>query len=310
MTDSNYIHFPHLKEPKESWEYAEMVAKEVSKLFLDPIRLEYEEVIYWRFFILTKKRYMYLSCGIDGIVDKVVGKKGVLLARRDCSAFVRNLYERVVEKLFDRVEMEEILYFIILEINKLCSNSLSIKDFSITKGLGSIDNGNLVPFITEKNEKKLKMGNYILKPLPTDEKERQSQIRKKDAIDAKDYYMKCLPAIVQLADKMRRRGKRVDPGSRLEYVIIDNGVQNDKQYNKVEDIDYFNDHNSILKIDFMYYLKLLTNPLDQVLNIAFNKEKNFKKDFILYQYDFRNKNRRSLLQELNNLFKPKLIFNN
>lgn len=36
-TDSNYIQFPHLKNPEEIWEYAEHVAAEVTKLFPKPI---------------------------------------------------------------------------------------------------------------------------------------------------------------------------------------------------------------------------------------------------------------------------------
>ncbi len=37
-TDSNYISFPHLKTAQESWDYAEHVAAEVSKLFPKPIK--------------------------------------------------------------------------------------------------------------------------------------------------------------------------------------------------------------------------------------------------------------------------------
>ena len=51
-TDSNYIHFPHLKTAKETWDYAEKVSQEVSMLFPKPIKLEFEAVIYWR---LTNK---------------------------------------------------------------------------------------------------------------------------------------------------------------------------------------------------------------------------------------------------------------
>ena len=55
--------------------------------------MAFEEVIYWQFLILTKKRYMYKACGRDGIVNQKIGKKGVLLARRDNSLFIRNIYD-------------------------------------------------------------------------------------------------------------------------------------------------------------------------------------------------------------------------
>ena len=36
-TDSNYVHFPHLKTAEESWDYACKVAEEISKMFPPPI---------------------------------------------------------------------------------------------------------------------------------------------------------------------------------------------------------------------------------------------------------------------------------
>ena len=251
---------------------------------------------------------MYLPCDKEGNVEKKVGKKGVLLARRDNSLFVRDIYEAVIKKIFEKVTQDELLYFILEEINKLCSGYFDVKYFRVTKSVGSVDELNIVPFVGEKGEKKVKMGDYTIKALPTDVEERKKQLLKKEAVDAKDYYVKSLPAQVQLAEKMRRRGKRVDAGSRLEYLVIDNGVNNDKQYNKIEDIDYFKEHSDVLKVDYMYYLKALVNPLDQVLNIYFNRDKKFKVDFILHQYDFRSKIRRKVLEDIRHLFMPKMVF--
>ena len=75
------------------------VASEVTKLFPAPIELEFEEEIYKFFFILSKKRYMYRKCLRDGVTDNKIGKKGVLLARRDNSKFVRDVYEAVVSQI-------------------------------------------------------------------------------------------------------------------------------------------------------------------------------------------------------------------
>ena len=53
------------------------------------MKLEFEEAIYSFFFILTKKRYMYRAINSrEGEIEKKIGKKGVLLARRDNSKFV------------------------------------------------------------------------------------------------------------------------------------------------------------------------------------------------------------------------------
>lgn len=311
-TDSAYIHFPHLKTAEESWDYAEKVAEEVSALFPPPMKLEFENVIYWRFFILTKKRYMYKSCYRDGIVEEKIGKKGVLLARRDNSKFIRNIYEQVITKIFNSEERDDVIYFILDEFNRLCSNAISHKNFTVTKAVGSSGGLEVVPFVNEKGQKKGKIGDYTVPLLSCDQTQRTQQLQLKEARDEKEYYIKCLPAQVQLAEKMRRRGQRVDTGTRLEYVITEQGGHNAKQYVKIESSDYFEAHSSILRLDYMYYLKLCTNPIDQILNVAYCREDghkyNFKPDFTLNQYDFRLKNRTKLLNELKSLFTPKLVF--
>jgi hypothetical protein len=58
-TDSNYIHFPHLKNAQETWDHALYVASEVTKMFPKPIVLEFEEEIYYWFFILSKVKKEY-----------------------------------------------------------------------------------------------------------------------------------------------------------------------------------------------------------------------------------------------------------
>lgn len=315
-TDSNYIHFPHLKTAKETWDYAEKVADEISLLFPRPIKLEFEEVIYDRFLILTKKRYLYTSCTQDGIVSDKVGKKGVLLARRDSSVFVRNLYEQVVSKIFQKENRDDILYYIIQQFNKLCSNSFPYKDFVITKSIGDTHNMQHVPH-TDENGKiipnKMKIGDYIVPKLPTTKKERDEQLKKKNVESEIEYYEKCLPAQVQLAEKMRNRGQPVQVGSRLEFLVSDIDNHVGKQYDKLEHIDYYMAHSDVLTIDFFYYIKIAVNSIDEILNVVYDKkddyEYKFKKDFIKEQYNFRYKIRKKVLDDIKNLFKTKLIFN-
>jgi DNA polymerase elongation subunit (family B) len=311
-TDSNYVVFPHLKTAHENWDHAVHVAEEITKLFPKPISLEFEQQIYWRFFILTKKRYMYKTCKRDGIIDEKIGKKGVLLARRDNSMFIKNAYETLIMKVFNRENKEDIIHYIIDIIDKLCSHFYSYKDFIVTKSVGSSGGGQVNPFINEKGKKKGKMGDYTVPLLSTEEAERKRQFKLKECSNAKEYYIRCLPAVVQLAERMRERGQRVDTGTRLEYVISSQGGHKAKQYVKVEDANYFGQHSSVLKIDYMYYLKLMTNPFDDVLNVLYNQDDNskykFKKDFVLNQYKYILNSRTKVLEELKNLFQPKLIF--
>jgi len=304
-TDSNYIHFPHLKTAQDSWDFAELVASEVSELFPKPIKLDFEAVIYWRFFILTKKRYMYKSCLRDGDVGEKIGKKGVLLARRDSSVFVRNLYEDVIKMVFKHTSKDDILYFILQELNRMFSNSVDYKKFVITKSVGSTEN--LVPtYVKDEITKKdcLMMGDYKVPPLPLDEKERKEQIEKKDAVSEQDYYEKCLPAQVQLALKMRQRGHPIQSGTRLEYIITDIHNHTDKQYEKIEDYDYFKKFSHVLTVDFFYYLKVAINSIDEVLNIAFGA----KLDFMKEQYVYRYKVRQKVLSDIKQITATKLVF--
>jgi len=311
-TDSNYINFPHLQTAAECWDYSIKVAKEVSKLFPPPMSLAYEEKIYWRFFILTKKRYMSLACERDGVLDTKISKKGVLLQRRDNCAFVRKVYGDVVMMIFNKANRGDVLYYIISELNKLCGACYPSSDFIVTKSVGDI--GELEPYEgKDKNDKPChKIGDYKVTLLPTDEKKREHQFALKNCSDEKEYYLRCLPAQAQLAEKMRQRGQLVSAGSRLEYVITTKGGHTAKQYEKVEDFEYFAKHSTALEIDYMYYLKQLTNPIDQILDIIYTQDDGsgyvLEKGFMLQQYKYRLQVRGKVLNELRALFAPKLKF--
>jgi DNA polymerase elongation subunit (family B) len=302
-TDSNYIQFPHIKDLEELWKYAQKISVEVSKLFPAPNKLEFEEAIYVRFFILTKKRYMYTKYA-NGKIDKKIGKKGVLLARRDNSKFVRDIYENVVRQIFDYKTEIDIKNFIVEEINKLCYRYYNYDDFIITKAVGNVDDFKPVK-VFENNVTKTLIGDYVVKNLPTNIEEKNKEFESKNVTNEYEYYLQLLPAQVQLAEKMKKRGKRIDNGTRLEYVITTNGGHKAKQSVKVEHIDYFKQFSSILKIDYLYYLKLLSNPLDQILNIMFTKDKNF----VTNQYKLRISTREKIIKHINDMNKPKLVFN-
>lgn len=299
-TDSNYVRFPHLEDPKEIWDYAEKVSGEISALFPKPMKLAFEGFIYWRFLILTRKRYMSLKYK-NGEVVKKIEKKGVLLARRDNSNFVRSVYEDIVMRIFEYQDKDTIIYQCMNHINNLMSYSFSNKNFVVTKAVGNI--GNMEPEMIIGKKDKVKIGDYTVPKLSHIELERLDQLKKKDAENDKDYYSKCLPAQVQLAEKIRNRGGRVDIGTRLEYVIINHPMgAKAKQYEKIESYDYYKDHVGSIYLDFHYYLKALSNPMDQLLESVFGI-----KDLIFKQYK-QELIKQKMLSELKSLFKPKIIF--
>jgi DNA polymerase elongation subunit (family B) len=319
-TDSNYVCFPHLTTAQETWAYALKVADEISMQFPPPVRIDFEETIYSFFFILTKKRYMYRACDAKGNINKKIGKKGVLLARRDNSKFVRDVYENVISKIADCINSEDILYYILTEINDLLSHSKPIEDFIVTKSVGN--SGNILEVVEDPdsykvesvNEKtgkksiKIQVGDYKVPPLSNKPKEKEEQLTRKNVDTEEEYYLASLPAQVQLSIRMKNRGMIVPAGTRLEYVIAYPNNQRGKLYDKVEDVEYIKKHGDIIKLDYMYYLKNLVVPLDQMCNVAFKNIVGFQPDFVRNQYLFRMKNRERVLNELKGIFCPKLVF--
>lgn len=312
-TDSNYINFPHMenKSEEELWKYSEYVANEVTRLFPSPMKLEFEGEIYTFFFILTKKRYMYrkvVQKGNKMVYSDSIGKKGVLLARRDNSKFVRDVYEGVINRIADGVLRDEILYWVLQEINMMFSYRKPYTDFIITKSVGNSGKLQAESFVNEKGIKKAKVGDYTVPFLSSNQSEREEQLKKKGASNKQEFYLLCLPAQVQLAERMRRRGQRVDAGTRLEYVVTNPNQHTAKQYDKVESVEYYVKHSDIIKIDYFYYLKALANPLDQVLNVAYGNDSDWKENFVLNQYNFRWKFMNKLLDNLKDLFNPVIRF--
>lgn len=307
--NSNYINFPNMegKSDEELWEYSEHVADQVTKLFPPPMKLEFEGEIYTFFFILTKKRYMYRKVvQKEGkmIYSNNIGKKGVLLARRDNSKFVRDVYEGIINRIADNIQRDDILFWVLEQINLMFSSSKPHTDFIVTKAVGNTGGLQAEAFVNEKGEKKAKVGDYTTPILSSDKTEREEQLAKKGANNAQEFYLLCLPAQVQLAERMKSRGQRVDAGTRLEYVVTDPEKHTAKQYEKVESAEYYIKHSDIVKMDYYYYLKALANPLDQVLSVAFPEIP----DFVLCQYNYRWKIRHKCLKELKDMFRAKLYF--
>lgn len=383
-TDSVYVNFPNLKSPQDTWDFCMRVQDEMLALYPRPMKLAYEEKIYWRYFILTKKRYMALTCDNNGTVSNKIFKRGVLLARRDNSKFLRELYGDMIMKIFYKEPEKDVCELILDRLNQMFSGSFDIKNFVVTKSVGNIEDYSIRPLYdyTKDSDKLLKEFPKIINRLkiPSDEKliqevlnlhklfienklkdsqkignswkildtyltsldriiikklegndieidhKNNNEIRShvKEICDlvnktisgtirdnekegysymvAKEYVNKCLPAQVQLAERMRRRGKPIDAGTRLEYVVSTAGGYDDKLFDKMEDIEYFNEHKNVLSIDYLYYLRLAINPIDQALEVAYKLE-----NFLNKQYKLRVQ-KMKLLEEIKKRFRTKLVF--
>lgn len=274
-TDSNYVMFEsvegtHEEKCEKIWNTATEVAEKISLHFPKPMKIEFEEVIYYKFMILTKKRYMYYSCDKKGNVSKKIGQKGVLLARRDNSKFLKQVYEESVMSIFDNKSKEEVLDNIFKQIFTLVNRTINTDNLTITKSVNDYNNCE-IRFDEKLN--KYYMGNYVV-PKPPEDLDEESQLK---------FCMSRLPAQVQLELKMINRGQEKSEGSRLQYIVTEKPGAT-KQGDKIEEYKYFKENSDVLKIDTDYYITHLYEPLDQIFTSIYKTNKyleNSAKQFVL-----------------------------
>jgi DNA polymerase elongation subunit (family B) len=395
-TDSCYISFPQFtneKDAKDLDSFCRKVEEETSSLFPRPMKFAYEEAIYWRYLILSKKRYMALKCDVNGKVKDKIEKRGVLLSRRDNSAFSRDFYSKLIMKTFYKENFDPILDIINSEIGRLCypvlsdeknrisDKSLLAKDLSISKSIGDIKDYKIKPLpedgllcnkclkcpeklckectrINMYKDKKcnkckdkkavlnfktplaaplycyrckedgmvdvwnkklikrlselkiydedadLEMVKIIFKDFIEKNEEEIDDHKINNQLEyqiVSEYINRSLPSQMQLAQKMRRRGTFVAAGERISYVVIESENMKDKLFDKIEDLEYYKENINYMNIDQLYYMKLMINPIDEVIRAV------YQKDVLCKIYKYRE-NYKKVINHLNHLFTPRIHF--
>lgn len=297
-TDSIYCHFPTISS-NELWKFALQVEHEFTALFPTPMKLAFEEKIYKRFLILTKKRYMAFTQNADFSMDKGLTIRGVLLARRDNCKWIRDVYEKTVRTLMDldtpNVKMQDIELLIQDEIIKLCSHYYDSSFVTITKTVGSEYKKKAVTGYDESTGKITDVTKF---------KKRLSEldISLKDPNWLDIYHSRMTPAHVQLANKMAMRGCPVSAGTRIEYLMVQHENPRAKQFQKIEDPEYQREYSDILKMDYLFVLQLAKNSLHQLVSVVFKNS-----EMIDNLMDLHSK-KTEIMNEIRSLFHPKLIF--
>lgn len=294
-TDSNYVMFEniksenHLEKCINIWDKATEVASIISSNFPNPMKIEFEEVIYYKFMILTKKRYMYYSCSRNGEISNKLGQKGVLLARRDNSKFVKDIYEQTVMNVFSGMNKEEVYDEILKKVKELTERRLDYNLLKITKSINDYNNGES-SYNEEKDE--YTMGNYKLRKPPSE---------LYDDSDIRNFHISNLPAQVQLEIKMIERGEEKSQGSRIEYIVLEkHGVL--KQCDKIENFKYFTEHQDIFNVDVNYYILRLIDPLDQIFESIYGTKNYIEENLGVFLI------KKKSVNEIKKLFYPNLIF--
>jgi len=276
-TDSNYIVFKEFddKPAHELWDFCLEVEKNINRIFPKPIKLLFEEAIYSRYFILSKKRYMCLKMDRDGNIKDDIETRGVLLTRRDNANVIRNIYSNIMMMIFndkEGIKKNEILDYVVEEMNNMSCYKFPMIDYIVTKKVG--------------NKK-----NYAVRELPQDEKKREKRFKDlgikppcicgfpcksecfKECKACDEYLIRALPAHIQLAEKIRNRGKVVQVGSRMSYITCRPDLPKSSQFDKIEDPEYQEKFPSYVKLDPLYYIKSMITPFDEMLEIAYGTDK-------------------------------------
>lgn len=112
------------------------------------------------------------------------------------------------------------------------------------------------------------------------------------------------PPHVDLALRMQKRGCRVEVGQRLEYIVVRRGFKITKNAitkvsGNIEDVEYRQKYN--VPINYLYYVHLLCNQLDEVIKTTLKEE-----DFMMKQFLWRV-NKSKLLYQLKCLFRAKYV---
>ena len=282
-TDSVYIRFPQFdgKPEKELWDHSIKVAQEISKQFREPLKMEFEDAIYKRYLIFSKKRYVATKCDRNGVISNDLTIRGIILKRRDNSNVVRELYRQVIMDVFYKKSKQEVIDLILDYLHEICVGKKSLSEFIITKSVKSTLE-------------------YKSRELPTDPEKRKKRLSDLGCKNEQDYFLKSLPANIQLAEKMRRRGKIVSNGQRIEYVITDHRNPLGNLFDKLEDPEHLIEFPDVVRLDYLYYIKLMTTPLDECLEVGFGI-----KDFMTKQYKL-HLLKWKVNREIEDLFRPRI----
>jgi DNA polymerase elongation subunit (family B) len=277
-TDSNYIVFPDVSVDK-LYEHSNEVSKIVSSHFEDPIFLEFENTVYSKFLIFTKKRYVYQSMAADLTIEPQLGQTGVLLARRDTFKFLKTVYKSVIDAIFEGRSQTDVLQIIVDAITKLLTRQVPDSEFYMTKSFNHCDK------LTKAADGSLRLGHYKVK-------------EKND-----DDYISQLPAVCQLVHRLHERGNYNIQGNRIDYIIFHHHDKKVNQSEKIEHVDYFENHRENFRLDYFFYFERMIEPLDQLIFTIY-RIPNWMKNFYLFHYREKEKN----LQKIKKLGAPVLKF--
>ena len=133
-TDSVMVVFPNVETTQDLWNLSLDVEKEIVDAFPAPMKLEFEGKLYWKFFSLTKKRYMAIVATDKGVEDKML-TKGVSLTRRDYSGFYKRIYQLTIDLIMSGKSLDETISRIYEETSLLYTNQIPMDEYILSNSV-------------------------------------------------------------------------------------------------------------------------------------------------------------------------------
>jgi DNA polymerase delta subunit 1 len=119
-------------------EWGHKLSEEISKLFPPPIKMEFEKAM--RMLCIRKKKYAAFLVDKHGKLNtdpKKMLVRGIILARRDSSKWLQDVYSKLLYNVMTRNDMFSSLKIIYSAISDLVNLKLDIKFLITVKQLGS-----------------------------------------------------------------------------------------------------------------------------------------------------------------------------
>ena len=122
-----------LEDMQETMDLGMKAAVEITKLFVKPVKLEFEK-IYYPYLLMNKKRYAGLYWTRCDTWDKL-DTKGLETVRRDNCMLVRRVMETVLHKILIRRSVKGAIKYVKEVITDLLQNKIDISLLVITKSM-------------------------------------------------------------------------------------------------------------------------------------------------------------------------------
>jgi DNA polymerase elongation subunit (family B) len=320
-TDSLYVYFLENigKSVADIWDHAVAVAEDTTKLFPPPMSLAFEDAIYSRFLIFSKKRYVALICNRKGEIEKKWKISGIVLKRRDNCTVLKDLYKNMIEfVLYNTDELIKLTHVYdhnkYIEQYKIEKKGITAKkrkeENDQNKKLEEMENQMKEwENISRKNETVRKLMNMVNDTIS--EMFLMNKYKPKDYVIVKgltkdEYTAKTLPCHVAVSNRMKERGQIVQTNDRISYILLDKGCKpgtTEKQDVKAEDFNYYLENCEWMRPDYLFYLeKQIIIPCDQIFEVACGVHGFLES---LYQYRL---NQKLVLYELKQKNKPKIEY--